>query len=157
MFFTYLAVVFFSSLSLLRGTQAAPAAHKSEVLQPKAFINQETYVYPRLEFVTRFSTCIPPNTDVRIKWEGGSGQGVEVYYIPQWPGQLEYFVSFFETRGYNSSRCESSPSLSTSPKQNLFSMFGVRPKLKSIPRAPHCMYNITQGRLHVPQNLIMIF
>ncbi|OXB37363.1 hypothetical protein LQV05_003581 [Cryptococcus neoformans] len=91
MFFTYLAVVFFSSLSLLRGTQASPAAHKSEVLQPKAFINQETYVYPRLEFVTRFSTCIPPNTDVRIKWEGGSGQGVEVYYIPQWPGQLEYF------------------------------------------------------------------
>ncbi|WVO19142.1 uncharacterized protein IAS62_000420 [Cryptococcus decagattii] len=91
MFFKSLAVVFIFYLSLFPSGRAVPAAHKPEILQPKAFINQEISVYPRLEFITRFSTCIPPNTDIRIRWKGGSGEGVEMYYIPQWPGQIEYF------------------------------------------------------------------
>lgn len=98
MFFKSLAVVFLFYLSLFPSCRAVPAAHKPEILQPKAFINREISVYPRLEFITRFSTCIPSNTDIRIKWKGGSGEGVEMYYIPQWPGQIEYFVSFFESR-----------------------------------------------------------
>ncbi|KAL0255623.1 hypothetical protein I308_100428 [Cryptococcus tetragattii IND107] len=91
MFFKSLAVVFLFYLSLFPSCRAVPAAHKPEILQPKAFINREISVYPRLEFITRFSTCIPSNTDIRIKWKGGSGEGVEMYYIPQWPGQIEYF------------------------------------------------------------------
>lgn len=106
MFFKSLVVVFLFYLSLFPSGRAVPAAHKPEILQPKTFINREISVYPRLEFITRFSTCIPPNTDIRIKWKGGSGEGVEMYYIPQWPGQIEYFVSFFETRDYNSSSCD---------------------------------------------------
>ncbi|ORY31424.1 hypothetical protein BCR39DRAFT_526636 [Naematelia encephala] len=49
------------------------------------------YPYKPVELTTHFrGSVVPAQTSVQIAWTGGSGQGYEVYYIPQWPGQKTY-------------------------------------------------------------------
>ncbi|ODN81734.1 hypothetical protein L202_02125 [Cryptococcus amylolentus CBS 6039] len=88
--FSNLLILALAIFALLSSTLAAPIEHEPEILQPKSFITQESNAYPPLRFLTRFRSHIPPDTKVQLEWTGGSGEGVEVYYIPQWPGQEDY-------------------------------------------------------------------
>ncbi|WVQ73165.1 hypothetical protein IAR50_002729 [Cryptococcus sp. DSM 104548] len=88
---TSLLILATSLLAPLSPTFAYPVEHDPEILQPKSFITQETNnAYPPLRFLTHFGSRIPPDSNVQLEWGGGSGEGVEVYYIPQWPGQEDY-------------------------------------------------------------------
>ncbi|WVF69300.1 hypothetical protein IAT40_004076 [Kwoniella sp. CBS 6097] len=79
MFFLYPLVAIF--LSLFVSVSAAP-------LPDPRFT--ESNIEP-VRFITQFGSTIPPDTKVHLQWEGGSGLGYELYYIPQWPEQLEYY------------------------------------------------------------------
>ena len=52
-------------------------------------------VYPTVRWVTSFGSSLPSDTVVDLAWEGGSDKGYEVYYIPQWAGQMDYAVRPF--------------------------------------------------------------
>ncbi|WVR09761.1 hypothetical protein IAU60_006837 [Kwoniella sp. DSM 27419] len=44
-----------------------------------------------VRWITHFGPSIPADTKVNLEWTGGSGLGFELYYIPQWPQQTEYY------------------------------------------------------------------
>nr|XP_031859615.1 uncharacterized protein CI109_004890 [Kwoniella shandongensis]KAA5526687.1 hypothetical protein CI109_004890 [Kwoniella shandongensis] len=46
--------------------------------------------YTPVKWLNHFGSRIPDDTVMHLEWEGGSGHGFEVYYIPQWPGQTDY-------------------------------------------------------------------
>ncbi|WVQ80558.1 hypothetical protein IAT38_002663 [Cryptococcus sp. DSM 104549] len=58
---------------------------------PPSYILREIQDYKPLRFLTHFSSHIQPDTNLNLEWTGGSGHGVEVYYIPQWPKQGDYY------------------------------------------------------------------
>lgn len=43
-----------------------------------------------VKWITYFES-IPADSDIRLEWTGGNGK-YQVYFIPQWPQQLEYEV-----------------------------------------------------------------
>jgi hypothetical protein len=51
------------------------------------------YPWKSVQFTSAHSR-IPADSTVEFTWKGGSGEGFEVYYIPQWVGQESYKVSF---------------------------------------------------------------
>ncbi|WRT67635.1 uncharacterized protein IL334_004607 [Kwoniella shivajii] len=81
-------MLFLYSLSILLLSLFVTAAPISE--SPRRHSAQSTTFEP-LRWLTRFGANIPADSTVDLQWEGGSGQGVDVYYIPQWPEQTDYF------------------------------------------------------------------
>ncbi|OCF31298.1 hypothetical protein I317_02213 [Kwoniella heveanensis CBS 569] len=83
MFFLYSLLAICLSLFLSVSVSAAPVPNPDPRFT-------ETDIAP-VRFITQFGSTIPPDTKVHLQWEGGSGLGYELYYIPQWPEQLEYY------------------------------------------------------------------
>ncbi|CAD6570268.1 MAG: hypothetical protein TREMPRED_005708 [Tremellales sp. Tagirdzhanova-0007] len=48
------------------------------------------YPFNAVHFRSTYSS-IPPDTKIELAWEGGSGNGYEVYYIPQWADEENYY------------------------------------------------------------------
>ncbi|WVW84493.1 hypothetical protein I302_106527 [Kwoniella bestiolae CBS 10118] len=81
MFFLYpLALIFLSLLAT-----AAPITSSSKRLP-----NQSSDFEP-VRFLNHFGASIPAESTIKLEWQGGSGQGFDVYYIPQWPEQVDYY------------------------------------------------------------------
>jgi hypothetical protein len=67
------------------------------LLSASAFALPSHYPSPRslnapVSWVTH-PDSIPSDSDLRLEWQGGDGNGWQVYYIAQWPEQSEYHVS----------------------------------------------------------------
>ncbi|KAK8858449.1 hypothetical protein IAR55_002676 [Kwoniella newhampshirensis] len=84
MFFLYPIVIFL--FSALLSTSAAPLPYSHSTSRQ----NQALTPYTPVRWLTHFGTSIPDDTVINLEWEGGSGEGFEVYYIPQWPHQTDY-------------------------------------------------------------------
>lgn len=53
---------------------------------------QEPVVVP-LRWSTPFGSHFVAGSELELSWSGGEGV-CEVYYVPRWPGQREYDVSY---------------------------------------------------------------
>ncbi|WWC70609.1 uncharacterized protein I206_104560 [Kwoniella pini CBS 10737] len=51
----------------------------------------QAVAYEPVRFINHFGSSIQPDTSINLEWTGGSGKGFDVYYIPQWPQQKEYY------------------------------------------------------------------
>jgi len=46
-----------------------------------------------LRWRTKFGDSVEAGKKLTLEWHGGDENGYEVYYVPRWPGQLQYDVS----------------------------------------------------------------
>jgi len=75
----FLSLLLLAALSFFAVITAVPVGNHKPAYYP----------YQPVRWRTPFRV-IPADTDIELWWEGGSGKGYEVYYIPQWAGQEEY-------------------------------------------------------------------
>ncbi|WVQ65946.1 uncharacterized protein L199_004124 [Kwoniella botswanensis] len=78
MFFLYPLTLLLLSLFVV----AAPITPSSSKRLPE---------FEPVRFLNHFGTSIPADTKITLEWQGGSGRGFDVYYIPQWPEQTDYY------------------------------------------------------------------
>jgi hypothetical protein len=87
------ALPFLFALSLAAPTPAAAA--QDDMLDDDSNPQVTLPTLP-LRWRTRFGDSIAAGSSLRLEWHGGDENGYEVYYIPRWPGQLQYDVSNWE-------------------------------------------------------------
>jgi hypothetical protein len=86
-------------LASISSTLARPAPVPATVLAargPPALGPRKTrsYGYQPIRWLTRFGGEVVADGSIDLEWTGGSGQGYEVYFIPQWPELEQYYVSY---------------------------------------------------------------
>lgn len=75
---------------------AIEAAAVPESIAPAVVVNTEAaqvIVAAPVRWSTEFGESIEAGSTVQLEWSGGDAYGYEVYYVPRWPGQLQYDVS----------------------------------------------------------------
>jgi hypothetical protein len=70
---------------------AAPTPSPDDTPEPEA-AEVATPALP-LRWRTRFGESVAAGQQLTLEWHGGDENGYEVYYVPRWPGQLQYDVS----------------------------------------------------------------
>ncbi|RSH89274.1 hypothetical protein EHS25_002386 [Saitozyma podzolica] len=83
-------------LASISSTLARPAPVPATVLAargPPAVGPRKTrsYGYQPIRWLTRFGGEVVADGSIDLEWTGGSGQGYEVYFIPQWPELEQYY------------------------------------------------------------------
>ncbi|WWC88829.1 uncharacterized protein L201_003742 [Kwoniella dendrophila CBS 6074] len=84
MFFLYTIGLLLLSLFV----SAAPTPITPESLK---ITQSQTAILEPVKFLNHFGSNIPADSNVKLEWQGGSGKGFDVYYIPQWPEQTDYY------------------------------------------------------------------
>ncbi|WWC62393.1 uncharacterized protein I303_104989 [Kwoniella dejecticola CBS 10117] len=83
-------MLFLYSLAILCLSLFASAAPVNG--SPKRWSSSSQAVaFEPVRFINHFGSSIPADTAITLEWTGGSGRGFDVYYIPQWPQQKDYY------------------------------------------------------------------